>query len=54
MALLTRFLGMESDDVLTMCADSLKDVRGRKVHTYSYIYHVVGRKPEERKPEENK
>jgi len=49
MALFTRCLGMKPDDVLTVCANALKDVRGRKVHAYSFMIHIVGRKPEENK-----
>ena len=49
MALFTRYLGMKPEDVLASCAKSLNDVRGRKVHAYQYMFHVVGRKPEEKK-----
>ena len=44
---MTRYLGMKPEDVLKLCAMSLKDVRSRKVHSYTYMLHIVGRKPEE-------
>ncbi|KAI5842267.1 S-adenosyl-L-methionine-dependent methyltransferase [Tricharina praecox] len=46
MAPMTRFLGLSTDEVLTMCKNAQADVESRKVHAYQVMWHVLGRKPE--------
>lgn len=46
MAPLTRYMGMKPEEVLKMCVNSMVEVDSRKVHAYTILYHVVGRKLE--------
>ncbi|KAF4978209.1 hypothetical protein FZEAL_5370 [Fusarium zealandicum] len=46
MALFTRYLGWSSEDVILFCAAARKQLRDLRIHAYSPIYVVYGRKPE--------
>ncbi|KAI5804268.1 S-adenosyl-L-methionine-dependent methyltransferase [Geopyxis carbonaria] len=46
MAVFTRYEGWSQEKVRELCRNTVDEVRRRKVHSYSYIWHVVGRKPE--------
>lgn len=45
LALFTRVLGMESQHVLNFLEDVKRDLADPKIHSYSVIYFVYGRKP---------
>jgi len=46
LAVLTRGLGMSSQEVEMMLVDVRKDIMNRNIHAYLPVYVVIGRKPE--------
>lgn len=48
MQLFTTLGGRTSEDVVKLCANAVDEVLTGKVHAYSYLWHVIGRKPEEK------
>lgn len=50
LALFTRVLGMETQRVLDFLEEVKKDLANPKIHAYSVIYIVYGRKPLEHEP----
>lgn len=44
--LFTTLGGRAAADVQKLCADAVEEVLTGKVHAYSYLWHIIGRKPE--------
>ncbi|RPA90331.1 S-adenosyl-L-methionine-dependent methyltransferase [Choiromyces venosus 120613-1] len=45
LAFFTRILGMSVEEVTKVCRAAVRDSYDTKVHMYSFVYHVVARKP---------
>ncbi|TGZ76668.1 S-adenosyl-L-methionine-dependent methyltransferase [Ascodesmis nigricans] len=49
MELITKALGKDPEEVRKVCEEAVEEVKRRKVHTYVYMWYIIGRKPTEEK-----